>query len=91
MNTGMDFFTVYFEVILFPVVGLIIIELVCRATKIPNWKKLVSQGIMCVGFGVAYLSALVAHWLTGVVLLALAFVLFYQAKISKLHPEKAMY
>jgi hypothetical protein len=33
----------------------------------------------------------VAHWLTGGVLLALAFALFYQAKLSKLHPEKAMY
>lgn len=91
MNTGMDFFTVYFEVILFPVIGLIVIEMSCRAAKIPNWKKLVSQGVMCVGFGIAYLSAQVAHWLTGVVLLALAFALFYQAKISKLHPEKALY
>jgi hypothetical protein len=46
---------------------------------------------MCVGFGIAYLTMQVAHWLTGGVLLALAFALFYQAKLSKLHPEKAMY
>ncbi len=91
MNTGMDFFAVYFEVILYPVVGLIVIEMVCRAAKIPSWKKLVSQAIMCVGFGIAYLTSQVAHWLTGVVLLALAFALFYQAKISKLNPEKALY
>ena len=46
---------------------------------------------MCVGFGIAYLTMQVAHWLTGGVLLALAFALFYQAKQSKVHPEKALY
>ena len=46
---------------------------------------------MCVGFGIAYLTMTVAHWLTAGVLLALAFALFYQAKLSKLNPKKAMY
>jgi hypothetical protein len=33
----------------------------------------------------------VAHWLTAGVLLALAIALFYQAKRSKLDPQKALY
>jgi hypothetical protein len=46
---------------------------------------------MCVGFGIAYLTMHVAHWLTAGVLLALAIALFYQAKRSKLDPQKALY
>jgi hypothetical protein len=46
---------------------------------------------MCVGFGIAYLAMQVAHWLTAGVLLALAIALFYQAKRSKLDPQKALY
>lgn len=90
MHNGIDL-DVYFLIILYPVAGLFIIEMISRATKIPNWIKLLSQAVMCVGFGIAYLTMHVAHWLTGGVLLALAFALFYQAKISKLNPEKALY
>ncbi len=81
----------YFLIILYPVVGLFVIEMISRMTKIPSWIKLLTQAIMCVGFGIAYLTMQVAHWLTGGVLLALAFALFYQAKISKVHPEKTLY
>jgi hypothetical protein len=81
----------YFEVIVYPIVGLLVIEIISRVAKIQNWIKLLSQAVMCVGFGIAYLIMHIAHWLTGGVLLALAFALFYQAKLSKLHPEKAMY
>lgn len=90
MHNGIDL-DVYFEIILYPVAGLFIIEMISRVAKIANWIKLLSQAVMCVGFGIAYLTMHVAHWLTGGVLLALAFVLFYQAKISKIHPEKALY
>jgi hypothetical protein len=90
MHNGIDL-DVYFEIILYPVAGLFIIEMICRLAKIPSWIKLLTQALMCVGFGIAYLTMQVAHWLTGGVLLALAFALFYQAKLSKLHPEKAMY
>jgi len=90
MHNGIDL-DVYFELILYPVAGLFIIEMICRASKIPSWIKLLTQALMCVGFGIAYLTMQVAHWLTGGVLLALAFALFYQAKLSKVHPEKAMY
>jgi hypothetical protein len=84
-------FGVYFELILYPVAGLFIIEMISRAAKISNWIKLLSQAVMCVGFGISYLTMHVAHWLTGMVLLALAFALFYQAKVSKIHPEKTLY
>lgn len=84
-------FGVYFELILYPVAGLFMIEMISRVTKIPNWVKLLSQAMMCVGFGIAYLTMHIAHWLTGIVLLALAFALFYQAKVSKIHPEKPLY
>lgn len=90
MQNGIDLY-IYFEIILFPVAGLFIIEMISRAVKIVNWIKLFSQAVMCVGFGIVYLTMHVAHWLTGGVLLALAFALFYQAKVSKLHPEKALY
>jgi hypothetical protein len=90
MHNGIDL-DAYFEIILYPVAGLFIIEMISRAAKIPSWIKLLTQALMCVGFGIAYLTMQVAHWLTGGVLLALAFALFYQAKLSKIHPEKAMY
>jgi len=90
MHNGIHLGT-YFLIILYPVAGLFIIEMVCRVSKIPSWIKLFSQAAMCVAFGLVYLTMQVAHWLTGGVLLALAFALFYQAKLSKLNPERALY
>lgn len=90
MHNGIDL-DVYFLIILYPVAGLFIIEMICRTAKIPNWIKLLTQAVMCVGFGIAYLTMHVAHWLTAGVLLALAIALLYQAKLSKLNPQKAMY
>jgi len=83
--------SVYFLIIIYPVVGLLIIEAICRVTKRANWIKLLTQAVMCVGFGIAYLTIQAAHWLTAFVLLALAAALFYQAKVAKLNPEKALY
>lgn len=90
MHNGIDL-DVYFEIILYPVAGLFIIEMISRAAKIPSWIKLMTQALMCIGFGIAYLIMHVAHWLTAGVLLALAIALFYQAKLSKLDPQKALY
>lgn len=90
MHNGIDL-DVYFEIILYPVAGLFIIEMICRTAKIANWIKLLTQAVMCVGFGIAYLAMQVAHWLTACVMLALALALFYQAKRSKLDPQKALY
>ncbi|MDE1826628.1 MAG: hypothetical protein KGH83_03455 [Thaumarchaeota archaeon] len=82
---------VYFEIILYPVVGMLVIEMISRKAKIPNWIKLLAQALMCVGFGIVYLVIQVSNWLTAGVLLALAIALFYQAKLSKFHPQKALY
>ena len=90
MHNGIDL-DVYFLIILYPVAGLFIIEMICRTIKISNWIKLLTQAVMCVGFGIAYLTMHVAHWLTAGVLLALAIALFYQAKLSKLNPQKSLY
>ena len=90
MHNGIDL-DVYFLIILYPVAGLFIIEMIFRLTKIANWIKLLTQAVMCVGFTIAYLTMQVAHWLTAAVLLALAIALFYQAKLSKLNPQKALY
>jgi hypothetical protein len=90
MHNGIDL-DVYFLIILYPVAGLFIIEMICRIIKISNWIKLLTQAVVCVGFGIAYLTMYVAHWLTAGVLLALAIALFYQAKLSKLNPQKSLY
>ncbi|MFZ1077500.1 MAG: hypothetical protein WAN47_08760 [Nitrosotalea sp.] len=82
---------VYFEIILYPVVGMLVIEMISRTAKISNWIKLLTQALMCVGFGIAYLVMQVSNWLTAGVLLALAIALFYQAKLSKFNPQKALY
>jgi len=81
----------YFLLTIYPVAGLFIVEIICRVTKIPPWVKLVAQGITCVGFGIAYVTLIVAHWITAVVLLALAFALFYQARIAKIKPGQSIY
>ncbi|MDE1814040.1 MAG: hypothetical protein KGH87_07590 [Thaumarchaeota archaeon] len=90
MHNGIDL-DVYFEIIIYPVVGIFAIEMICRLAKIPNWAKLLTQAIMCVGFGIAYLTMQVAHWLTAGVLLVLSIALFYQARLAKIDPQKALY
>jgi len=87
MHNGVHLGT-YFLIILYPFAGLFIIEMICRAAKIPSWVKLLTQATMCVGFGIVYLTMQVAHWLTGGVLLALAFALFYSGKTFKLKSRK---
>ena len=82
---------VYFEIIAYPVIAIFVIEMVSRATKIPNWIKLLTQAIACIGFGIAYLLLYISQWLTIFVLLALAVALLYQAKVSKLNPQKTLY
>lgn len=82
---------VYFEIIAYPVIAIFVIEMVSRAVKIPNWIKLLTQAIACIGFGIAYLLLYISQWLTIFVLLALAVALLYQAKVSKLNPQKTLY
>lgn len=76
---------------IYPVAALFIVEIISRVAKLANWIKLVTQGVVSVGFAVAYVTLITAHWLTSLVLFALALALFYQARISKLKPGKSIY
>ena len=76
---------------IYPVIGLFIIEMISRAAKFPNWSKLTAQGFVSIGFAIAYVTMITAHWLTSLVLVALAVALFYQARRAKINPEKSMY
>ncbi len=76
---------------IYPVAALFVIEMIARAIKIPSWIKLSIQAVTMIGFGIAYVTAITAHWLTSIVLFALAMTLFYQARRTKIDPKKAMY
>ena len=76
---------------IYPVAGLFIIEMISRALKISSWLKLSIQGLLSIGFAIAYVTMITAHWLTSIVLFALAIALFYQARRAKINPEKSIY
>jgi hypothetical protein len=76
---------------IYPVVALFAVEMISRAIKLAGWVKLATQGIISVGFAIAYVTLITAHWLTSIVLFALAIALLYQAKIAKLKPGKSIY
>lgn len=76
---------------IYPAAALFLIEMAGRAIKLPTWVKLTAQGLASVGFGVAYVTLITAHWLTSLVLFALALALFYQAKRAKIDPSKTIY
>ena len=75
----------------YPVIGLFIIEMISRAIKISSWLKLSIQGLLSIGFAIAYVTMITAHWLTSIVLVALGIALFYQARKAKINPEKSIY
>ena len=75
----------------YPVIGLFIIEMISRAIKISSWLKLSIQGLLSIGFAIAYVTMITAHWLTSLVLIALAVALFYQARRAKINPENSIY
>jgi hypothetical protein len=76
---------------IYPVVALFLVEIISRAIKLENWIKLTAQGAVSVGFAVAYVTLITAHWLTSIVLFALAIALLYQARLSKIKPGKSIY
>jgi len=76
---------------IYPVAGLLVIELGCRIAKTPSWPKLLAQGFISLAFAIGYLTLIVAHWMTSIVLFALAIALFYQARVAKLKPGKSIY
>ena len=92
-HTGVDvidflYYTVY------PVIGIFVVEAICRLVKTPKWIKLWTQAIVSIGFGIYYWFILPAPQnfpLTAIVLFALAAALFYQGKRAKTSPEKSPY
>ena len=88
----LDVDVIYFLLLTaYPVIGLFIIELISRAIKISSWLKLSIQGLLSIGFAIAYVTMITAHWLTSLVLVALAVALFYQARRAKINPESSIY
>ncbi len=75
----------------YPVAALFIVEIISRVIKIASWVKLCVQGIVSIGFAIAYVTLITAHWLTAIVLIALAIALFYQARLSKIKPGQSVY
>ena len=75
----------------YPVGGLFIIEMISRVLKISSWLKLSIQGFVSLGFAIGYVTLIIPHWLTSLVLVTLAVALFYQARRSKIHPDKSIY
>ena len=53
--------------------------------------KIIDQGLLSLVFAIAYVILIISHWLTAIVLIALAIALFYQSKRSLLHPGKSPY
>ena len=77
---------------IYPVIALLIIQLISKAAKISSWIKLTVQGIVMIGFGIAYVSIIYTElWFTSLVLFVLGIVLFYQARRTKIDPTKARY
>jgi len=75
----------------YPAAGLFAAELAYRIIRFAPWAKLLAQGFISAGFAVAYVTLITAHWLTSLVLLALAAALFYQARRTWLDPSKQEY
>lgn len=75
----------------YPAAGLLAVEVAYRIIRFAPWAKLFAQGVVSVGFAVAYVTLITAHWLTAIVLLALAAALFYQARRVWLDPSKQEY
>ena len=52
-HTGVDVIDFLLYTI-YPVIGIFIIEIICRVIKIPKWIKLWSQAVVSVIFGIYY-------------------------------------
>ena len=77
---------------IYPVIALLIIQIISKLAKISSWVKLTAQGIAMIGFGIAYVSIIYTElWFTSLVLFVLGIVLFYQARRTKIDPTKARY
>jgi len=91
-HTGVEVFD-FLLFTIYPVIGLLIVEVISRIVKSPKWLKLWIQGFVSIGFGITYLSFSGDEKfpLTALVLFALAVTLFYQGRRAKIDPSKSNY
>ncbi len=92
-HTGVEVFDFLLYTI-YPVIGILVIEVISRLVKIPKWIKLWVQAAVSIGFGIHYLFILQPPKnfpLTGMVMFALALALLYQGKRAKISPDKSPY
>lgn len=91
-HTGVEIFD-FLLFTIYPVIGLFVTELIFRAIKGTKWIKLWIQAIVCIGFGVWYLSfpGDQKFPLTAIVLFALSIALFYQGRRAKIFPDRVSY
>ena len=92
-HTGVDVFDFLLYTI-YPVIGILVIEVISRLIKAPKWTKLWVQAVVSIGFGIHYLFILQPPQnfpLTGMVMFALALALLYQGKRAKISPDKSPY
>lgn len=92
-HTGVDVIDFLFYTI-YPVIGILTVELISRITKTPKWIKLWIQAAVSTGFGIYYWFVLPAPRnfpLTGLVMFALAIALIYQGRRAKISPSKSQY
>ena len=92
-HTGVDVIDFLFYTI-YPVIGIFVVEIISRATKIQKWIKLWSQALVSIGFGIYYWFVLPEPQnfpLTAIVMFALALALIYQGRRAKISPDKSPY
>ena len=84
-HTGVDVIDFLFYTI-YPVIGILIVEIISRLIKLPKWIKLWTQAVVSVAFGIYYWFILPAPQnfpLTAMVMFALAIALSLSRKTSK--------
>ncbi len=92
-HTGVEVFD-FLLFSIYPVIGILVIEVISRLIKVPKWIKLWVQAAVLISFGVYYWFVLPAPQnfpLTALVMFALAIALIYQGRRAKISPEKSPY
>ena len=92
-HTGVEVFD-FLLISIYPVFGILAIELISRLIKAPKWIKLWVQAVVSIGFGVYYIFVFPYPKnfpLTGAVMFILAIALIYQGRRAKISPEKSPY
>ncbi len=92
-HTGVEVFD-FLLFSIYPVFGILAVEVISRLIKSPKWIKLWVQATVAIGFGVYYIFVLPHPKnfpLTAMVMFALAIALLYQCKRAKISPDKSPY